>query len=808
MGQNGSMPQPPSISEARGRTEWRHRRRQSDSRSKSPLPRYDHPLNSDPLNYEDGENGLAQYPSTMPIRQRSSSEDSNYKPRAATQPEFTRARGVSPDVDPRYVRARGESPVEPPRPSTQPRATNARLDSSDDSPRHASQPEPSSRKRKRKSSIIKAENLGDSASKKKRKKKKKRESVSRTREDESPIPVEYDADRGDSEIIKREREDDGHASNEENRHMSNEEDHEMGAPENTKVEPKGNGYASNGEDDDMGVAKDIKVERGESRHASMEMEDAQDERPQEDGMGESVEDQTESSSGSGMRQLSSEPGDVSPDPIGAQEAYDDYDGDQELPEADKIDVASTPPPSSAKTPGSRKSHKLKPKIPFFERESEENAQAFVELPPDDAIVPTRTPRARKTKTVKKEKKGKKSKKSVDEDESMVGDPEDDEVQATQGHISKSRRSAFSAEEQARIIAAVEQVRQNENMTQEQINEAIHANPQQRGEPVLKQLWSSIAEACPSKPRRKLQHWCRLKFNNYVARGTWTKEQDDELAQLIAIHGQKWSEIGGMIKRYPGDIRDRYRNYLVCRGTVKTDYWSEEEEARLRKAVEEAMGRIQEDPAPTSMAMSANGSAENLINWQQISQAMGRTRTRLQCIEKWKRLRAADKLIESLETLVQSGSGWRVEKTRRDLRKMTDRDKLTLVRAIRNSKVGTDTRIPWKSIVDDTFEGTFERRALLVAWGRLKQTVPDWESKTTLKCANRLCHIFKKDGAFTDAADDEVLESEVDDDDRESGLGEVNGGNEPVDQADSIVSSDMEDMEDIPARLSTAANGVH
>ena len=411
------------------------------------------------------------------------------------------------------------------------------------------------------------------------------------------------------------------------------------------------------------------------------------------------------------------------------------------------ELVSTAPQSSAEPTASRSNTKRKAKRPFFHDQEEENANAFAELPLDDVASPPRPRRSTRPRlpaqgeagpsALAQKAKTKKPKKRPDPDLAV----EDSDGSAPAGK-SQYRSGPFSKSEQNSIIKAVDRFRRDEDLTQEEINRVIHENPQTNGQAVNRQLWSSIQDACPSRPRKKLINWCRQRFHNFAGRGTWTQEQDDELADLIEKHGKKWSYIAGLINRYPMDARDRWRNYLVCRGNVKTDYWSEGEEDRFRQLVENSIEKIKD-----GMGAKRKNSPDELVNWLDISEAMGYTRTRLACIEKWKRMRAAEPLADKVPTVLPPGSSWRLENARKELQALTADDKYLLMRAVLDTRVGTDAKIKWSDIVRNTFHGMYERQTIIVAWGRLRQSVPDWELKTARDCARHLCEMYEREGNF-------------------------------------------------------------
>ncbi|KAL2134356.1 hypothetical protein VTI74DRAFT_411 [Chaetomium olivicolor] len=420
--------------------------------------------------------------------------------------------------------------------------------------------------------------------------------------------------------------------------------------------------------------------------------------------------------------------------------------------------SSSFPSSPVRSTELRQSAKRKAKRPIVIEEEQENTAAVASLALDDAAAPPRPSRPRRAKspvhnegipsTASPMMRQKKRIKHPDPNNSEPEEPED----RSAPDKPRYRSGPMSATEKNQIVGAVERFREDESLSQEEVNQIIQENPLASKKAIHHRLWASVQDACPSRPRQKLINWCRQRFHNFAGRGSWTQEQDDELAELVEVHGKKWSYIGGLINRHQKDVRDRWRNYLVCRESVKTDEWSEAEEDRLREVVEDAIDKIQEN-----LSENARKTPEELINWLYISEALGRTRSRLQCMEKWKRMRAAEPIGDKIPTILPQGSSWRLEKARKDLRKLTVNDKYTLMRAIRDSGVGKDAKISWKEIVSGTFGDKFERQALIVTWGRLRQAVPDWEWKTTHDCARYLCEMYEREGNFGTAEDAEEAE---------------------------------------------------
>ncbi|KAK1783253.1 hypothetical protein QBC45DRAFT_316661 [Copromyces sp. CBS 386.78] len=439
--------------------------------------------------------------------------------------------------------------------------------------------------------------------------------------------------------------------------------------------------------------------------------------------------------------------------------------------------AATPAPTStAKTPRSKGS-KRKVQVPYFERdevEARDNAETSAE------------PSVKKVAATQKDQKREKKRKARAEDEQSTANvepaPKKAKVSAKKKHVKKAADSdqdnseaeevgdrsnmakptgRMTQAEHARIKSVIDSFREANGLTKHAVNDMIHQDP--RKEAKNRELWGFVVDACPNRPRRKLVNYCRQNFHNFPARGSWTKEQDEQLESMLKIHGQKWTLIGGLINRFPDDVRDRYRNYLACGGKNRKDYWSEEEEERFLKVVAEAIDRIKSSMAKDKKK-SDDESPESLINWQQISTAMNHTRTRLQCLQKWKTLRKNEALPDSIMVKLPDGESSRLDKARKDLRKITPQDKALLARAIRDSGVDRENKIKWKEIQKDVFDKQYAKTALTVTWGRLRQAVPQWESKSTQECAKYLCDMYERDadwkgdeevGGDDDAEDDDA-----------------------------------------------------
>lgn len=74
-------------------------------------------------------------------------------------------------------------------------------------------------------------------------------------------------------------------------------------------------------------------------------------------------------------------------------------------------------------------------------------------------------------------------------------------------------------------------------------------------------------------------------------GKWSKEEDEQLRQLVGEKGSKWKEISTSLGRFPEGCRDRWRE-LKLGGSRQSGRWSEEETTKLRSLVNEYLARKQ------------------------------------------------------------------------------------------------------------------------------------------------------------------------------------------------------------------------
>ncbi|KAL1311021.1 hypothetical protein AAFC00_001239 [Neodothiora populina] len=188
---------------------------------------------------------------------------------------------------------------------------------------------------------------------------------------------------------------------------------------------------------------------------------------------------------------------------------------------------------------------------------------------------------------------------------------------------------FTATEIKLVDAAFDAAQEANNFSRDQMIDKIQASAAE----AQSLLTAILTDILPNRNRKALQRFCRRHFNN-TQRGKWTKEQDALLSAAQAEKPNKWVWIGSRVGRWPEDCRDRWRNFLALGEARHTDIWTRDEEVALAKAISESLAAIRERLDRDLTAAEE----DEYIAWPVIIQKMGGMRNRLQCANKWKKIR--------------------------------------------------------------------------------------------------------------------------------------------------------------------------
>lgn len=450
----------------------------------------------------------------------------------------------------------------------------------------------------------------------------------------------------------------------------------------------------------------------------------------------------------------------------AREAWNEHVNGQEdvemandsvQPRGEDDDDEQAAEPTSATSKRTRSVRAKKAKPTYFEMspspENNKHDALDDEMPSPSAMTPkprNRTKRATKSKKVKGQRTRLAQPTHGGSDDDMDG-----ASSSRPNRASGFTQGRFSDEEIARISRAVEAYRAERDLSQYEVNAMIHTAGGTTAGDEHALLWNRIFDECPDRHRQKVINITRKKFHNFVARAKWNEEQDQELYDLCLIHGNKWSVIANLINRHPEDVRDRYRNYIVCGGNQRKDVWNEEEQSRLTDFVMTAMREIdqlrEEHPDRHEMLSKPY---EELINWQDISLKMDRTRSRLQCITKWKSMRFKTHGGDKLKSREPGATiSFRLEQARRQIAEMPEEERYRFVMAIHSTAALQESKISWQRLVDKQFRDTWHRPTQMLLWRRLKHTVPTWETSSVLDCAQYLIDHYNQTGELPDISDE-------------------------------------------------------
>lgn len=281
------------------------------------------------------------------------------------------------------------------------------------------------------------------------------------------------------------------------------------------------------------------------------------------------------------------------------------------------------------------------------------------------------------------------------------------------------------------------------------------------------LFNEAHVAFPYRTRTSVRRFCRRRYHNFPARGTWTQSEDESLKQAVIVKGRSWKAVGEMINRFPEDCRDRYRNYHINAHNRNRESWTDAEILNLCRAVHDCMVKMKEHneqaksekfvgrEVPESESESDEEVRDmRLINWQIVSDAMGPGggRSRLQCSLKWAQLRMTDRakhmkrvndalrgssLTDNDKTKKPSKGNWRARQALRTVGNLKPGDRYDFLQAFAACKAREEGNIAWRSLGDQAFRSrwtTAERKAALQLF---KSEIPDGNNMNYREIANRL-----------------------------------------------------------------------
>ncbi|QPG74447.1 hypothetical protein FOA43_001776 [Brettanomyces nanus] len=184
---------------------------------------------------------------------------------------------------------------------------------------------------------------------------------------------------------------------------------------------------------------------------------------------------------------------------------------------------------------------------------------------------------------------------------------------------------FSNDEKKALDSFVKDYCKIKGLTVDDIRKRVWGNKRKKDS-----FWEILQKVLPSRNRASLYKHIRRTYHVFKVRATWNTEEDTKLAELAENFQGKWKLVGKEMGRMPEDCRDRWRNYIKCGSNRKKNKWDIQEEIRLKEAIK----KFDVDGTP--------------INWTQVSEMMGGTRSRIQCRYKWKKIMKRETVMKLRE----------------------------------------------------------------------------------------------------------------------------------------------------------------
>ncbi|KAI9654590.1 MAG: hypothetical protein M1831_005351 [Alyxoria varia] len=305
---------------------------------------------------------------------------------------------------------------------------------------------------------------------------------------------------------------------------------------------------------------------------------------------------------------------------------------------------------------------------------------------------------------------------------------------------------FERGEEMQIDKFVQAFREDNGMDQADLNFIIQDKDRAPGV-VAKSFWLEAYKILPNRNAKAMQRHLRRRFHNYGKRGKWSEEDDASLTEAHQQAPGKWTWIGTRIGRMPEDCRDRWRNYLACGTNRNVSSWTEGEEMKLSLAVEECAQAVHDaakkEAKDKKIAFKEDQDWTSLVNFNAVSEKMGYSRSRLQCLQHWKKIKAREgqpptqqrgrprkSVTDGHGNVSHESNTWRYDQAVRRYEKMLPGDKYEVLNAILDSDTYSEEKIPWTLITQRAGSlskwNTADRK---VAWERMKQLVP---AQDTLK----------------------------------------------------------------------------
>ncbi|KAI6659135.1 hypothetical protein LOD99_14811 [Oopsacas minuta] len=280
-------------------------------------------------------------------------------------------------------------------------------------------------------------------------------------------------------------------------------------------------------------------------------------------------------------------------------------------------------------------------------------------------------------------------------------------------ISLRKTKKFSLQETVRLTSNIKHYLDLNNLSYpEDIKHFIDPRKRLRNANFYRSISNGICRTLYSIYRHVHRHYSYLLYQ----RGSWDREEEIKLLELLKAHKGNWNAIGESLGRSRIDCIDKVSSSSLGCGTVGK--WGPVETGRLMESVcyqlrEKGIeGKLEEPVLIENKEKEVTISSQ--INWNLTSTHVG-TRTRHQCLSKW---------ANSLSTDVDNPTKiW------------VTTDDITLIEIILSMKIRDEYNVNWLEVLK---QGKWKGRTsswIQSKWSRLVHCIPGYKVKYFYqKCA--------------------------------------------------------------------------
>ena len=216
----------------------------------------------------------------------------------------------------------------------------------------------------------------------------------------------------------------------------------------------------------------------------------------------------------------------------------------------------------------------------------------------------------------------------------------------------------------------------------------------------------ISKDFPTRNPKQIYGFATRYYDPNNHKGKWSEEEKEQLADLVELKGEKWTEIGEILERAGASCRDKWRS---MRDKYQRGDWTPEELSQLKQLVNEQLAARGAAPGRGPGEGNEHLPVRDNINWKAISLKL-KTRSENTCCQKWYRI-APDSVAAG-----EWGAG----------------DDTTMVAALRRARAASEADVDWAGLVRGRTLSQIKRR-----FKDLRQAIPKNHKLTFAEVVQKL-----------------------------------------------------------------------